>query len=232
MYGMKINVKDLYGSTANVHMKANEEYSRLFDILEDFLIISGDQISDMSAFICARNLSIYLNRLGYINTTNSVEPSARQVTLDLVSGSISPSVDIGTVELPPDIVAPSINIEDLAPAPAPSPVVPETRTPEKVVVGAGVSGNGHRKEEISSDADKFFENVSDMAPVTPIFTNGKNGKKGMQIPGITQMPISTKVVQSPISALSAGSPGWENASNAPATESLAASEPSGWESAK
>jgi hypothetical protein len=99
MYGLKINFKDAYGGVANVHVQANEDFSKMADLLDDFMFITGDDIIDLSAMLVARKFATYLTSLGYINHLNSVERANKQMTFDISSGSISPSVNVDTEEL-------------------------------------------------------------------------------------------------------------------------------------
>ena len=99
MFGTKVNFTDMYGGTANVHLKSVEEYSKMYDVLEDFMFIAGDEISDMSAMIAAQKFSRMMDRLGYMHTTNSVDPATKDLTLNLTSGNISPSVESSSMDL-------------------------------------------------------------------------------------------------------------------------------------
>lgn len=99
MRGTKVFFKDMYmdnwESGYNVHIKDNINIGDVYDLIDRFMTISTDSISDESAINVARRFSVYVDSSGYKNSINSIEDAFNQVYFDIVSGNISPSIDIG-----------------------------------------------------------------------------------------------------------------------------------------
>lgn len=101
MIGTKVYFKDLYGGIMDVHIKNNANVGDIYDLLDDFMMVSSDSIADDSAIIVARKFSVFADRAGYNTSINSREDAFNQLSLDLVSGNISPIADSGVMlELP------------------------------------------------------------------------------------------------------------------------------------
>ena len=108
----------MYGGTSNVRVMY-DDFESINGAIEDFFSNQvGDDIKEAKAETAASKFSIYIRRspVGYRSEINSVEPTARVVDVDLISGTITstigvqPSPEIPDIRLPKEAVGGSVNM--------------------------------------------------------------------------------------------------------------------------
>jgi len=92
---IKVFFEDMYGGTSSIFIGLNEDSRTLHDVIEDFIYIVGDQLSDASAMSTARKFRAYAKRIGYPTEVNSRRPASENIIVDLASASISPPMQSG-----------------------------------------------------------------------------------------------------------------------------------------
>jgi len=88
--GYKVVLKDLYGGVADLLTAADA--TKMYGLLEDFLYVTGDDLSDTDAWASARKLQVYLKAANIHAKINSMQPARMAYFVDLPSATITPAV--------------------------------------------------------------------------------------------------------------------------------------------
>lgn len=88
--GYKVVLKDLYGGVADLLTTADAV--KMHGLLEDFLYVTGDDLSDTDAWAATRKLQVYLKAAKIYAKINSMQPARMAYFVDLPSATITPAV--------------------------------------------------------------------------------------------------------------------------------------------
>lgn len=83
-----IRFKDFTDGESSILVRANLPLQEIQDIIEDFLSIVGDQLSDESAYNASRRFNAFMRRIGYSTETNSKLQTSEVILVDLPSANI------------------------------------------------------------------------------------------------------------------------------------------------
>jgi len=88
---VRILIKDLYESFAELFTPFNEDMGTMTARVEDWMLMTGDTLQDESAEMASRKLRIFLENVGYPIEKDSGKIANNNIIVDLVSGEIFPS---------------------------------------------------------------------------------------------------------------------------------------------
>jgi len=134
----KVVLVDMYGGASNVYI-ATCNPTKLSGLLEDFIFVVGDQLSDADSYSAARKLQVYLRSANVRSKLNSQDLASDLFQVDLKSATIVPSKLVEQYEAvgPPK----RVGTEPIAPKKITTPTreaapiqeIPSRAAPQKVL---------------------------------------------------------------------------------------------------